>query len=66
MFLGENDEYEAEMPHAGDVIWTISHLIAALEINSVGRDATASYIDRPDEDADKERYQTVYNAVPVR
>lgn len=38
------------------------HVIAILE--AIGHMPLPPYIDRPDEQADKERYQTVYNAKP--
>lgn len=40
----------------------VTHIIDSLEAH--GHMPLPPYIDRPDEDADKERYQTVYNQVP--
>ena len=67
LFLGENDEYEAEMVARHDALFEIHFTSdqSVLEIlNSVGHMPLPPYIDRPDEDADKERYQTVYNEKP--
>lgn len=33
-------------------------------LQQIGHMPLPPYIDRPDEDADKERYQTVYNKIP--
>ncbi|WGW01924.1 tRNA preQ1(34) S-adenosylmethionine ribosyltransferase-isomerase QueA [Vibrio sp. YMD68] len=67
LFLGEQDEYKATMVERHDALFEI-HFDSdqsVLEIlNRVGHMPLPPYIDRPDEDADKERYQTVYNAKP--
>lgn len=67
LLLGENDEYSAEMVARHDALFEI-HFNSdktVLEIlDEVGHMPLPPYIDRPDEDADKERYQTVYNAKP--
>lgn len=67
LFLGENDEYQAEMVARHDALFEIRFDSdrAVLDIlNDVGHMPLPPYIDRPDEDSDKERYQTVYNAKP--
>ncbi|RXJ73146.1 tRNA preQ1(34) S-adenosylmethionine ribosyltransferase-isomerase QueA [Veronia nyctiphanis] len=67
LFLGENDEFAAEMVARHDALFEIRFKgdMAVLEIlNEVGHMPLPPYIDRPDEDSDKERYQTVYNEKP--
>ena len=67
LFLGENDEYQAEMVARHDALFEIKFNDdkSVLDIlNDVGHMPLPPYIDRPDEDADKERYQTVYNQKP--
>ncbi len=67
LLLGEHDQYQAEMVARHDALFEIRFKSdkAVLEIlNEVGHMPLPPYIDRPDEDADKERYQTVYNEVP--
>lgn len=67
LYLGENDEYRAEMVMRHDALFEIKFISdnTVLEIlNQVGHMPLPPYIDRPDEDADKERYQTVYNKKP--
>lgn len=67
LFLGENDEYKAVMVARHDALFEIKFVSdkTVLEIlNEVGHMPLPPYIDRPDEDADKERYQTVYNQKP--
>ncbi len=67
LFLGENDEFEAEMVARHDALFEIRFNSdkTVLEIlEQVGHMPLPPYIDRPDEDADKERYQTVYNQKP--
>ncbi len=63
--LGENDEYEAENGGASRCVISEIHFTSdqsVLDIlNNAGHMPLPPYIDRPDEDADKERYQTVYN-----
>ncbi|NNN49290.1 tRNA preQ1(34) S-adenosylmethionine ribosyltransferase-isomerase QueA [Vibrio sp. 2-2(8)] len=67
LYLGEHDEYHAHMVARHDALFEI-HFTASrtvLEIlNEIGHMPLPPYIDRPDEDADKERYQTVYNQKP--
>ncbi|GLQ74895.1 tRNA preQ1(34) S-adenosylmethionine ribosyltransferase-isomerase QueA [Vibrio penaeicida] len=67
LFLGENDEYLAEMVARHDVLFEIKFKSDknVLDIlNDIGHMPLPPYIDRPDEDTDKERYQTVYNEKP--
>ncbi|MCU8464407.1 tRNA preQ1(34) S-adenosylmethionine ribosyltransferase-isomerase QueA [Vibrio vulnificus] len=67
VFLGEEDQYSAEMVVRQDALFEL-HLKAdktILEVlEEIGHMPLPPYIDRPDEDADKERYQTVYNQKP--
>ncbi|WP_104400507.1 tRNA preQ1(34) S-adenosylmethionine ribosyltransferase-isomerase QueA [Vibrio penaeicida] len=67
LFLGENDEYLAEMVARHDALFEIKFKSDknVLDIlNDIGHMPLPPYIDRPDEDTDKERYQTVYNEKP--
>ncbi|MGF1725101.1 tRNA preQ1(34) S-adenosylmethionine ribosyltransferase-isomerase QueA [Photobacterium nomapromontoriensis] len=67
LLLGENGEYQAEMVARHDTLFEIRFFSdkTVLEIlEDIGHMPLPPYIDRPDEDADKERYQTVYNAKP--
>ncbi|BCL70990.1 S-adenosylmethionine:tRNA ribosyltransferase-isomerase [Vibrio nigripulchritudo] len=67
LYLGENDEYLAEMVARHDALFEIKFKSEknVLDIlNDIGHMPLPPYIDRPDEDADKERYQTVYNEKP--
>ncbi|HAS6360677.1 TPA: tRNA preQ1(34) S-adenosylmethionine ribosyltransferase-isomerase QueA [Vibrio vulnificus] len=67
VFLGEEGQYSAEMVARQDALFEL-HLKAdktILEVlEEIGHMPLPPYIDRPDEDADKERYQTVYNQKP--
>ncbi len=67
IILGENDEYSAEMVARHDALFELKingekTILEVLE--EIGHMPLPPYIDRPDEDADKERYQTVYNEKP--
>ena len=67
IFIGENDEYQAEMVGRHESLFELKFTSdkAVLEIlNEIGHMPLPPYIDRPDEDSDKERYQTVYNEKP--
>ncbi|MDG3087221.1 tRNA preQ1(34) S-adenosylmethionine ribosyltransferase-isomerase QueA [Vibrio hannami] len=67
LFLGEEDQYKAEMVARHDALFEIrmkSDKTVLDILNDVGHMPLPPYIDRPDEDADKERYQTVYNEKP--
>ncbi len=65
--LGENQEYQAEMVARHDTLFEIRFISdkKVLDIlDDIGHMPLPPYIDRPDEDTDKERYQTVYNQKP--
>ncbi len=67
IIVGENDEYSAEMVARHDALFELKFDSdkTVLEIlEEIGHMPLPPYIDRPDEDADKERYQTVYNQKP--
>ncbi len=67
LLLGENDQYQAEMVARHDALFEIrfkSEKVVLDILNDIGHMPLPPYIDRPDEDADKERYQTVYNEKP--
>ncbi|MGE6108475.1 tRNA preQ1(34) S-adenosylmethionine ribosyltransferase-isomerase QueA [Aeromonas sobria] len=63
----DGEKVEAEMRVRHDALFEIHFLDPrpVLDIlEAIGHMPLPPYIDRPDEDADKERYQTVYNAKP--
>ncbi|MBE4594087.1 tRNA preQ1(34) S-adenosylmethionine ribosyltransferase-isomerase QueA [Vibrio navarrensis] len=67
VILGENDQYSAEMIARHGALFELKlngdkTLLEVLE--EIGHMPLPPYIDRPDEEADKERYQTVYNQKP--
>ncbi|WP_391089253.1 tRNA preQ1(34) S-adenosylmethionine ribosyltransferase-isomerase QueA [Vibrio sp. NH-UV-68] len=67
IFIGENDEYSALMVARHDALFELvfnsdKNVLTVLE--EIGHMPLPPYIDRPDEDSDKERYQTVYNQKP--
>lgn len=67
LYLGEQDEYHAEMIARHDSLFEIRFTAetSVLDIlNHIGHMPLPPYIDRPDEETDKERYQTVYNEKP--
>ncbi|MBU2898546.1 tRNA preQ1(34) S-adenosylmethionine ribosyltransferase-isomerase QueA [Vibrio hepatarius] len=67
IMLGENDEYSAKMVMRHEALFELQFESdkAVLEIlEHIGHMPLPPYIDRPDEDSDKERYQTVYNQRP--
>ncbi|MGY5585525.1 tRNA preQ1(34) S-adenosylmethionine ribosyltransferase-isomerase QueA [Vibrio cincinnatiensis] len=67
LYLGEQDEYHATMVARHDALFEIqfsAHTPVLEILNHIGHMPLPPYIDRPDEDADKERYQTVYNQKP--
>ncbi|MCL9775954.1 tRNA preQ1(34) S-adenosylmethionine ribosyltransferase-isomerase QueA [Vibrio methylphosphonaticus] len=67
LLLGENDDYQAIMVARHDALFEIevqSDKTVLEVLNDIGHMPLPPYIDRPDEDADKERYQTVYNEKP--
>ncbi|GEA50630.1 S-adenosylmethionine:tRNA ribosyltransferase-isomerase [Vibrio inusitatus NBRC 102082] len=67
LFLGDKDQYAAKMVARHDALFEIRFTSdkAVLQIlEEVGHMPLPPYIDRPDEDSDQERYQTVYNEKP--
>ncbi|WP_073585563.1 tRNA preQ1(34) S-adenosylmethionine ribosyltransferase-isomerase QueA [Vibrio quintilis] len=67
LFLGEQDEYQATMVSRQEALFEIrfeSERPVLDILDDIGHMPLPPYIDRPDEDADKERYQTVYNKKP--
>lgn len=68
--LGEGKGIKARMVSRHEALFEVEITeknTALLEIlPQIGHMPLPPYIDRPDEEADKERYQTVYNKVPVR
>ncbi|MDP5254080.1 MULTISPECIES: tRNA preQ1(34) S-adenosylmethionine ribosyltransferase-isomerase QueA [unclassified Vibrio] len=67
IWLGEQDEFQATMVARHDALFELrfeSDLSVLDILNQIGHMPLPPYIDRPDEEADKERYQTVYNAKP--
>lgn len=67
ILIGENDEYSALMVARHDALFELAfnsdkNVLRVLE--EIGHMPLPPYIDRPDEDSDKERYQTVYNQKP--
>ncbi|EKO3979594.1 tRNA preQ1(34) S-adenosylmethionine ribosyltransferase-isomerase QueA [Vibrio fluvialis] len=67
LFLGENDEFYAIMEARHDALFEIrftAETVVLDILNQIGHMPLPPYIDRPDDDADKERYQTVYNQKP--
>lgn len=67
IFLGEQDEFKALMVERHGALFELEfqsdlNVLAILE--QIGHMPLPPYIDRPDEEADKERYQTVYNQKP--
>lgn len=62
-----DDGYQMKMVARHDTLFELELLseLTILEVlEAVGHMPLPPYIDRPDEDADKERYQTVYNQNP--
>ena len=67
LLLGDNEDVRATMVARHDALFEIvfDDDRTVLEIlNSVGHMPLPPYIDRPDEEADRELYQTVYSARP--
>lgn len=67
LLLGDNENVKATMVARHDALFEIQFDDdrAVLDIlNSVGHMPLPPYIDRPDEEADRELYQTVYSARP--
>ncbi|EGQ9965744.1 tRNA preQ1(34) S-adenosylmethionine ribosyltransferase-isomerase QueA [Vibrio cholerae] len=67
LYLGENDEFHAVMQARYDALFEIrftAETVVLDILNQIGHMPLPPYIDRPDEETDKERYQTVYNQKP--
>ncbi len=67
LYLGEQDQYVATMVARHDALFEIRfHAETSVLgiLNHIGHMPLPPYIDRPDEETDKERYQTVYNQKP--
>lgn len=67
IFVGDNDEFSALMVARHDALFELdfhSDLNVLSILEQIGHMPLPPYIDRPDEDSDKERYQTVYNQKP--
>lgn len=67
IFVGDNDEFSALMVARHDALFELdfqSDLNVFSILEQIGHMPLPPYIDRPDEDSDKERYQTVYNQKP--
>ncbi|EHD2270633.1 TPA: tRNA preQ1(34) S-adenosylmethionine ribosyltransferase-isomerase QueA [Vibrio cholerae] len=67
LYLGENDEFHAVMQARHDTLFEIrftAETVVLDILNQIGHMPLPPYIDRPDEETDKERYQTVYNQKP--
>lgn len=67
IFVGDNDEFSALMVARHDALFELdfqSELNVLSILEQIGHMPLPPYIDRPDEDSDKERYQTVYNQKP--
>ncbi|MGV3345937.1 tRNA preQ1(34) S-adenosylmethionine ribosyltransferase-isomerase QueA [Enterobacteriaceae bacterium LUAb1] len=67
LLLGDNESVQAMMVARHDALFELvfQDPRPVLEIlNTIGHMPLPPYIDRPDEDADRERYQTVYNQRP--
>jgi len=59
------DGFSAEMAARHDALFELHFNAPLLELlDKIGHMPLPPYIDRPDEDSDKERYQTVYNEKP--
>lgn len=67
LLLGEDESVKATMTARHDALFEIefNDARAVLEIlNDIGHMPLPPYIDRPDEESDRELYQTVYSAKP--
>lgn len=66
--LGENQGIQVQLVSRQDSLFELELCdknAALLDVlQQIGHMPLPPYIDRPDEDADKERYQTVYNKIP--
>ncbi|ATF09923.1 tRNA preQ1(34) S-adenosylmethionine ribosyltransferase-isomerase QueA [Candidatus Enterovibrio altilux] len=67
LFMGENNAYEAEIIARHDTLFEIQfngEQVVLDILNQIGHIPLPPYINRLNENADKERYQTVYNEKP--
>ncbi|OOE85352.1 tRNA preQ1(34) S-adenosylmethionine ribosyltransferase-isomerase QueA [Salinivibrio sp. PR6] len=67
LFLGDDGQVPAKMVARHDALFEIQlHGDKGVvdTLNDIGHMPLPPYIDRPDEESDKERYQTVYNQKP--
>jgi S-adenosylmethionine:tRNA ribosyltransferase-isomerase len=67
LLLGHDEIYRATMLSRHDALFEIrlnSHKTVLEILNDIGHIPLPPYIDRPDEAADRERYQTVYSQRP--
>ncbi|OOE66680.1 tRNA preQ1(34) S-adenosylmethionine ribosyltransferase-isomerase QueA [Salinivibrio sp. IB282] len=67
LFLGDEGQVAAQMVARHDALFEIqlkSDKGVVDTLNDIGHMPLPPYIDRPDEDSDKERYQTVYGEKP--
>lgn len=65
LLLGEHDQYQITMLARHDALFELQFPDDVLTIlNQIGHIPLPPYIDRPDDEHDREVYQTVYNKVP--
>lgn len=65
LFLGENEQFKAIMIARQDTLFELQFPDDVLTIlNQIGHIPLPPYIDRPDNEHDREVYQTIYNKVP--
>lgn len=65
LFLGESNEFKATMVGRQDSLFELKFEDPILTVlDRIGHMPLPPYIDRPDEEADKEVYQTVYGEIP--
>ncbi|XKM14207.1 tRNA preQ1(34) S-adenosylmethionine ribosyltransferase-isomerase QueA [Orbaceae bacterium ac157xtp] len=65
LFLGDKDEIKVTMLARHDTLFELQFPSDVLSIlNQIGHIPLPPYIDRPDEEQDREIYQTVYNKIP--
>lgn len=65
LFFGEHNEFKATMIARQDALFELQFedpILATLD--KIGHMPLPPYIDRPDNEADKEEYQTVYGQIP--
>lgn len=65
LWLGEHDQFKAIMIARHDALFELQFPDDVLNIlNQIGHIPLPPYIDRPDDEQDREVYQTIYNKVP--